>query len=228
MPSIQQNPTIDDQTASTPTGVTMRFEATTLPVADIERAKAFYRRLGWRLDIDFEPDATTPAVQLTPPGSPASIHFDRGRTATPPGSLQGLILVVDDIVAARNHLLGVGVDVTEIWHTEPGTGRSPGSEPQRRSYLSFAAFADPDGNKWVIQEITTRIPGRDWPIDIETLAQRLHETSERHGPFEAVAPPHNWWDWCAAYIHARGHASPDDASAAADIFMADVESVIPT
>jgi catechol 2,3-dioxygenase-like lactoylglutathione lyase family enzyme len=140
--------------------VPMRFEVTTLPVADVDRAKAFYERLGWRLDIDFKPTEHTRGVQLTPPGSPASIQFGKGPTTTRREPLQGLLLIVDDIEAARDELIGRGVKVSEIWHDVPGQGRLAGVDPERRSYLSRAAFADPDGNTWQLQEITERLPGR--------------------------------------------------------------------
>jgi len=145
--------------ASGAPAVAMRFEVTTLPVADVDRAKAFYQSLGWRLDIDFKPTADTRGVQFTPPGSPASIQFGEGTTTmTPP--LQGLLLVVEDIEAAREDLVSRGVDVSEVWHVDPGKGRVPGLDPQRRSYFSRASFADPDGNQWQLQEITERLPGR--------------------------------------------------------------------
>jgi catechol 2,3-dioxygenase-like lactoylglutathione lyase family enzyme len=140
--------------------VPMRFEVTTLPVADVDRAKAFYQRLGWRFDIDFKPTPDTRGVQFTPPGSPASVQFGEGTTTMTPGSLQGLLLIVDDIEAAREELIGRGVDVSEIWHTEPGKGKAPGIDPERRSYLSRASFTDPDGNSWQLQEVTERLPGR--------------------------------------------------------------------
>jgi len=140
--------------------VPMRFEVTTLPVADVDRAKAFYLRLGWRLDIDFKPTPDTRGVQFTPPGSPASIQFGEGRTTASPGPLQGMILVVEDIEAARDELISRGVEVSEIWHLEPGKGPTPGIDPERRSYFSRATFADPDGNTWQLQEITERLPGR--------------------------------------------------------------------
>ena len=146
--------------ASGLTAVPTRFEVTTLPVADVDRAKDFYQRLGWRLDIDFKPSPDTRGVQFTPPGSPASIQFGEGITTMAPGSLQGMILVVDDIVTARDDLVRRGVDVGEIWHTEPGQGPLPGIDPQRRSYFSRASFADPDGNSWQLQEVTERLPGR--------------------------------------------------------------------
>ncbi len=145
--------------SATGTAMAMRFEVTTLPVADVDRAKAFYERLGWRLDIDFKPTPETRGVQFTPPGSPASIQFGAGTTSMA-GPLQNLLLVVDDIVAARDELIGRGVEVGEMWHLEPGRGRVAGVDPERRSYNTRAAFADPDGNTWVLQEITERLPGR--------------------------------------------------------------------
>ena len=139
-------------------GYPMAFEVTTLPVADVDRAKAFYQRLGWRLDIDFKPTPDTRGVQFTPPGSPASIQFGEGTTSmTEP--LQRLLLIVEDVEAARADLLGRGVDVSDVFHREP-EGVAPGLDPERRSYNSFASFADPDGNQWLLQEITERLPGR--------------------------------------------------------------------
>jgi len=138
----------------------MKFEVTTLPVADVDRAKAFYQRLGWRLDIDFEPVPGTRGVQFTPPGSPASIQFGTGLTRMTPGSLEGMLLVVDDIYAAREELIGRGVEVSEVWHLDPAKGRVSGPHPQRQSYGSRASFSDPDGNQWQLQEVTERLPGR--------------------------------------------------------------------
>jgi catechol 2,3-dioxygenase-like lactoylglutathione lyase family enzyme len=146
--------------ASGVAAIPMRLEVTTLPVADVDRAKAFYQRLGWRLDIDFKPSPETRGVQFTPPGSPASIQFGEGTTTMTPGSLQGLLLVVDDIEAARDDLIGRGVDVGDVWHLEPGKGPIPGPDPEGRSYASRATFADPDGNQWQLQQITERLPGR--------------------------------------------------------------------
>src|SRR5215218_1824619 len=139
-----------------------KFEVTTLPVADVDRAKAFYQGLGWRLDIDFKPTPETRGVQFTPPGSEGSIQFGEG-TTTMAGPLEGLLLIVEDIEAARDDLISRGADVSDIWHTEPGKGRMPGVDPQHRSYFSRAAFADPDGNQWQLQEITERLPGRVEP-----------------------------------------------------------------
>jgi catechol 2,3-dioxygenase-like lactoylglutathione lyase family enzyme len=136
-----------------------RFEVTTLPVADVDRAKDFYLKLGWRLDIDFNPAPGVRGVQFTPPGSPASIQFGSGG-AKFAGPLQNLYLIVDDIEAARDELIGRGVEVGEIWHLEIGKGPVPGLDPERTSYGSRATFADPDGNTWMLQEITQRLPGR--------------------------------------------------------------------
>lgn len=136
--------------------VPMRFEVTPIPVTDFDRAKAFYQRLGWRLDIDFAFSEQVRAVQFTPPGSPASIQFAPAGA----GPLQRLLLVVEDIEAARAELVERGIEVGEIWHAAPGQPPQPGRDPQRRSYVSQAVFSDPDGNQWVIQEVTERIPGR--------------------------------------------------------------------
>jgi catechol 2,3-dioxygenase-like lactoylglutathione lyase family enzyme len=210
--------------ASGATAIPMRFEVTLLPVSDVDRAKAFYQGLGWRLDIDFKPSEQTRAVQFTPPGSPASIQFGEGLTTATPGSLAGLLLIVPDIEAARDELISHGADVSEIWHAEPGKGPVPGLDPERRSYASRANFADPDGNGWQLQEITERLPGR---VDVGALAELLHETGLHHGAFEAVAPPHDWWDWYAAYFDARESGrTPDEASAAAGRYMAEVKHVV--
>jgi catechol 2,3-dioxygenase-like lactoylglutathione lyase family enzyme len=221
---------LSNDTATEASGVATapaRFEVTTLPVADVDRAKAFYQSLGWRLDIDFNPSPDTRGVQFTPPGSQASIQFGQGTTTMEPGSLQGLLLVVDDIVAARDDLIGRGVEVGEIWYLEPGKGRMSGLDPQRRSYFSRASFADPDGNRWDLQEVTERLPGRVSTTDVGDLAELLHETAVRHGSFEAVAPPHDWWDWYAAYAHAREIGStPDDAAEAAGRYMAETKQVV--
>lgn len=207
-------------------GIPMRYEVTTLPVADVDRAKAFYQRLGWRLDIDFQPTPTSRGVQFTPPGSKASIQFGEG-SPEPGAPLNRLLLVVDDLEAARADLLGRGIEVSDIIHNEPGQGAKPGIDPDHRSYLSLAAFNDPDGNQWVLQEIKERLPGRGGARDGEGLADLLHETSLRHGQFEAAAPKHNWWDWYAAYMDAReSGATPEDSSMAADRYMADVKHVV--
>lgn len=141
--------------------VDMKFEVTAIPVSDVDRAKRFYGSLGWRLDGDFVVGDTFRGVQFTPPGSPASIHFGKGVTAATPGSASGLFLVVSDIEAARAELVGRGVDVSEIFHVAgPGHPPIPGLDPERRSYCSYATFKDPDGNTWLLQEVTVRLPGR--------------------------------------------------------------------
>jgi catechol 2,3-dioxygenase-like lactoylglutathione lyase family enzyme len=145
----------------------MRLEVVVLPVADVDRAKRFYESLGWRLDADFSTGPEFRVVQVTPPGSAASVIFGTGVSAAAAGSVEGLHLVVTDVAAARADLVGRGVDVSEVFHDAGGvfhhagtTGREPGPDPQGRSYGSFAAFDDPDGNGWILQEITTRLPGR--------------------------------------------------------------------
>ncbi|MDT5003199.1 MAG: hypothetical protein QOJ24_375 [Mycobacterium sp.] len=144
-----------------------KLEVIVLPVDDVDRAKAFYESLGWRLDADVPGDGGFRVVQLTPPGSPASIIFGSDVTAAAPGSTQGLYLVVDDIEAAREDLVARGVNVSEVYHDAGGVfehagteHRRPGPDPNRTSYSSFASFNDPDGNRWVLQEITERLPGR--------------------------------------------------------------------
>ena len=145
----------------------MRLEIVVLPVSDVDRAKEFYVGLGWRLDADFVVDDNFRVIQLTPPGSPCSIIFGTGVTAAKPGSADGLYLVVDDIEAARAELVGNGAQVSDVFHDAGGvfhhagtTARVPGPDPDRRSYCSFASFSDPDGNAWLLQEVTTRLPGR--------------------------------------------------------------------
>jgi len=129
-----------------------------LPVSDVDRAKAFYESLGWRLDIDFEPAEGIRAVQFTPPGSGCSIAFGKGLTTAEPGSAQRLELAVYDIDAAREDLIGRGVEVGELFHLDGGP--APGPDPEGRSYQTYASFSDPDGNGWLLQEITERLPGR--------------------------------------------------------------------
>jgi catechol 2,3-dioxygenase-like lactoylglutathione lyase family enzyme len=145
----------------------MRLEVVVVPVSDVDRAKHFYQALGWRLDADFAGDGGFRVVQLTPPGSPTSIIFGTGVTTAAPGSLRGLHLVVDDIESARAEVANLGAQIGEVFHDAGGVfhhagtdARVPGPDPERRSYCSFASFTDPDGNGWILQEITTRLPGR--------------------------------------------------------------------
>ena len=149
--------------AAGPATVPMRYEVTLLPVADVDRAKAFYQGLGWRLDADFPIDEHYRVVQFTPPGSSASIQFGTGITAMAPGLMQDMMLIVDDLDAARAEMTRHGADVSQVWHGRrgPGTeGRVPGPDPEGRSYFSYASFTDPDGNRWLLQEVTQRLPGR--------------------------------------------------------------------
>jgi catechol 2,3-dioxygenase-like lactoylglutathione lyase family enzyme len=138
--------------------IDMKLEVLTLPVSDVDRAKRFYQSLGWRLDADFTAGDAIRGVQFTPPHSQCSIHFGKGLTAATPGSADRTILAVTDIDAARNDLVSRGVDVSEVYESRP-----PGFESiEGRSYFTYASFTDPDGNGWLLQEVTTRIPGREW------------------------------------------------------------------
>jgi catechol 2,3-dioxygenase-like lactoylglutathione lyase family enzyme len=141
--------------------IDMKLEVVTLPVSDVDRAKRFYQGLGWRLDADFDLGNDVRVVQLTPTHSEASIAFGNGVTTAEPGSVQRLELVVSDMDAAREDLIGRGVDVSEPFHREKD-GVVPGPDPERRSYQTYATFSDPDGNGWLLQEVTTRLPGRVW------------------------------------------------------------------
>jgi len=146
-------------TSETPEGGTidMKLEVVTLPVSDVDRAKSFYESLGWRFDIDLVVSDDVRTVQFTPPHSECSVQFGKGGTTAEPGSAQGLILVVEDIDAARDDLINRGVDVSEVQEARP-----PGFDQEGRSYFARASFSDRDGNRWVLQEITTRLPGREW------------------------------------------------------------------
>jgi catechol 2,3-dioxygenase-like lactoylglutathione lyase family enzyme len=155
--SSAPNPSTD---VPEPGTIDMGLEVVTLPVSDIDRAKSFYLSLGWRLDADIVAGDAFRVVQLTPTHSACSISFGKGITTAAPGSAQRLELVVSDIDAARQDLLDRGVDVGDVFHLDGGP--KPGPDPQRRSYQSYASFADPDGNTWLLQEVTTRLPGRLW------------------------------------------------------------------
>ena len=221
--------------------VDMKLEVVIIGVSDIDRAKAFYEKLGWRFDGDFTAGDDFRAVQMTPPNSGASIIFGKGITSAKPGSAHSLVLAVDDIDAARNDLVARGVDVSEVFHYAGGpfnnavkNPRVGGRDPQGRSYYSFASFEDPDGNGWLLQEIQTRLPGREWKpaqaraMDVATLAELLHETEEHHGHYERTHAKHHWWDWYAPYLSARQNGgSPDAAAAAADRYMEEVLHIPP-
>jgi len=209
--------------------VDMKLEVVMLGVSDVDRAKAFYENLGWRVDIDVA-HGDFRGVQITPHNSEASIIFGKGIDAPQPGLIHNLVLAVDNIDAARNDLLARDVDVSEVFHYAAGpfnntveNARVAGRDPEGRSYFSFASFADPDGNGWLLQEITTRLPGREWKsaqTDVATLAELLHETAEHHDHFEKTHGKHNWWEWYAPYLSARQKGSnAEDAAAAADHYM---------
>src|SRR5688572_2823007 len=219
--------------------VDMKLEIVLLGVSDVDRAKAFYENLGWRLDIDVA-GGDFRGVQVTPYNSEASIIFGNGITSTKSGLASSLVLAVNDIDAARNDLIARGVDVSEVFHFTGGpfnntveNPRVTGRDPEGRSYFSFVSFEDPDGNSWLLQEITMRAPGREWKSsraqarDVKTLAELLHETAERHDRFEKTHAQHNWWDWYAPYLNARQNgSSPEAAAAGADHYMEDVFQVL--
>ncbi len=185
----------------------MKLEVVFLPVADVERSKRFYGGLGWRLDADFVVGDGFRIVQFTPPGSPCSIHFGKGMPQGAPGSVKGLYLVVSDIEAVRADLVTHGVDVSDVFHRVPGEAPEKGVDPARCSYSSFATFNDPDGNAWVVQEITVRLPGR---VDANQttftsapeLAKALLRAALAHGEHEKRTGGHDpaWPDWYAQYM----------------------------
>jgi catechol 2,3-dioxygenase-like lactoylglutathione lyase family enzyme len=209
--------------------VDMKFEVIVIPVADVDRSKAFYTKLGWRLDADFAFDNGFRVVQFTPPGSGCSVQFGTKITTAAPGSAQGLYLIVSDIEAARKELVARGVEVSELFHTSrPGAqfrpesnGRVNGPDPGNRSYFSFATFSDPDGNTWLFQEITARLPGRGLSnLDVSTLTELLRETEQHHGEYEPTAPKHHWSGWYAAYIVARQDGkTPEEAAKVAKLHI---------
>ncbi len=200
--------------------VDLKFEAVVIPVADVDRAKAFYESLEWRLDADFAFDNGFRVVQFTPPGSPASVQFGSNITTAQPGSAQGLYLVVSDIEAARDELAAGGVDVSEVFHpaspgaqfrSEVADGRVDGRADDRSSYGSFATFSDPDGNTWLLQEITQRLPGRIDSGDtsyasVHDLTQALIRAATAHGEHEkrnGGEYDEQWPDWYATYLVAE-------------------------
>ena len=187
-----------------------------LPVADVDRAKAFYERLGWRIDADFPGEDGFRIVQITPPGSPCSIQFGAKLSSAAPGSAESIYLVVSDLQAARDELTARGAQVSEIFHERSlggrfnPAGRAAGAAPDRATYGSFATFSDPDGNSWLLQEITARLPGRiDSGITsyatVADLADAMRRASVAHGEHEqrTGAADANWPDWYAAYMVAE-------------------------
>jgi catechol 2,3-dioxygenase-like lactoylglutathione lyase family enzyme len=198
--------------------VDTKLEIVVIPVSDVDRAKEFYARLGWRLDADFDNGSDFRVIQFTPPGSGCSVIFGRNVTGAAPGSAQGLYLIVSDLAAAREELLGRGVKVSEVFHNEGvyagpdepylfGRLRVSGPDPEHRSYRSFASFHDPDGNGWLFQEITARLPGRvagdTTYASASDLASALRRAAVAHGEHEKRTGgqrDENWPDWYAEYM----------------------------
>jgi catechol 2,3-dioxygenase-like lactoylglutathione lyase family enzyme len=201
--------------------VDMKLEVIVIPVSDVDRAKEFYLRLGWRLDAEFAAGDDIRIMQFTPPGSGCSVIFGKNVTAAAPGTAQGLYLIVSDIKAARKDLLGRGVEVSEVFHNEGafagpddpyifGRVRVSGPDSAHGSYRSFASFSDPDGNGWLFQEVTTRLPGR---IDSTAttfassndLASAFRRAEAAHGEHEKLTGERdaNWPDWYASYMVAE-------------------------
>jgi len=225
--STKPVPTKDTSSDAKAGTVDMKFEIVVLPVSDVDRAKEFYAKLGWRLDADYAHENDFRVIQLTPPGSGCSVIFGKNVTAAAPGSSQGLYLIVSDIEAVRAELLRRGVEVSEVFHNEGvyagtdepylfGRVRLSGPDAEHRSYRSFASFKDPDGNGWLFQELTTRLPGR---IDsaattfasANDLANAMRRAAKAHGEHEARTGgqrDENWPDWYAAYMVAE-HAGKE-------------------
>jgi catechol 2,3-dioxygenase-like lactoylglutathione lyase family enzyme len=201
--------------------VDMKFEIVVIPVSDVDRAKEFYAKLGWRLDADYDNGKDFRIIQFTPPGSGCSVIFGKNVTAAAPGSAQGLYLIVSDIQAARKELLDRGVQISELFHNdgvyagpdEPylyGRVRVSGPDGEHRSYRSFASFRDPDGNGWLFQEITTRLAGRIDPAattfaSAKDLASAMRRASTAHGEHEKRigAADADWPDWLGTYMVAE-------------------------
>ena len=211
--------------------IDLKLEVVILPVSDAERTKQFFASLGWRQDADFVFSEDFRVLQFTPPGSEASVIFGTGVTSAVPGSVGSLLLAVDDIEAARAELIERGVDVSDVFHgvafAADGSRREPGADPERKSYSSYATFNDPDGNEFLLQEVTSRLPGRVDETPVATLAELLLETAQHHDRFEKAAPAHDWWDWYAPYLSARQHGSTaEQATEAADRYMAEAHGVV--
>lgn len=199
--------------------VDMKLEVVVIPVSNVDRAKRFYGSLGWRLDADYDSQNDFRVIQFTPPGSGCSVIFGKNVTAAAPGSAKGLYLIVSDIEATRNELLDRGVEVSEVFHDAGGVYAGPdepylfgrrrigGRDPDHRSYRSFASFSDPDGNGWLLQEVTARLPGRVDADDTtftssSELATTLRRAEAAHGEHEKRTGQRdaNWSDWYADYI----------------------------
>ena len=221
--ATQTKPSNDATSGTSAARFDMKFEIVVIPVSDVDRAKKFYQSLGWRFDAEYDSGKDFRIMQFTPPGSGCSVIFGKNVTAAAPGSAQGLYLIVSDIEAARKELLGRGVKISEVFHDaagvyagtdEPylfGRHRISGRNPEHRSYRSFASFHDPDGNGWLLQEVTTRLPGR---IDsaattfasANDLASAFRRAEAAHGQHEkrmGGQRDENWPDWYAAYMVAE-------------------------
>ena len=189
------------------TGVDMKLEVVVIPVADVERARAFYQKLGWRLDAT---PAGSGIVQFTPPGSGCSVQFGGNRTTAAPGSAQGLWLIVSDLKDALDKMAAVGIAVSEVFHLG-ANGKASGLDPQRNSYRSFATFQDPDGNRWILQEITSRLPGRidssatsfASATDLENALKRAATAHGEHEKRTGGLRDENWPKWYAEYMVAE-------------------------
>lgn len=185
----------------------MKLEVVVIPVSDVDRAKRFYDSLGWRLDADFVVGDSFRVVQFTPPGSSCSVHFGKGVTTAAPGSARGFFLVVSHIQATHAELAKRGAAVSEVFHRWVGEPPQPGPDPDRRSYASYATFSDPDGNEWLLQEVTTRLPGRldgggTTFTSIADLAGAMRRAEAAHGEYEKSLGRRDdaWADWYAAYM----------------------------
>jgi len=215
-------PDITPEEAAMSKSIDMKFEIVVIPVSDVDRAKEFYSKLGWRLDADFAAGDDWRAVQFTPPGSACSVIFGKNVTPAAPGSAQGLYLIVSDIEEAHKDLLGRGVKASEVFHgggsvyagpDQPylfGRLRVVGPDPEHRSYQSYVSFSDPDGNGWLLQEITTRLPGRIASTttnfaSVSDLASALRRAEHAHGVHEAKLGKRDeeWPAWYAAYMVAE-------------------------
>jgi catechol 2,3-dioxygenase-like lactoylglutathione lyase family enzyme len=201
---------IEPEVVSRAGAIDMKLEVVVIPVSDVDRAKDFYRKLGWRLDAEFVNGDAFRGLQFTPPGSACSVHFGKGVTPAAPGSARGLFLVVSDIDATRAELLARGIEVSELFHLWPGDPPSPGRDPLGRSYATYATFKDPDGNEWLLQEVTARLPGR---VDAShttftspgELARALRRAEAAHGEHEKRTGERDadWPDWYARYLAAE-------------------------
>jgi catechol 2,3-dioxygenase-like lactoylglutathione lyase family enzyme len=212
--SINEVGTNDAAASSTAAAVDMKLEVIVIPVSDVDRAKKFYSQLGWRLDADRSAGNGFRLVQFTPPSSGSSVQFGVNLTSAAPGSARAMLLAVSDVEAARKELIARGIDASDVFHCDVGTAcrfagvgaRVSGPHPERLSYSSFVSFADPDGNSWLLQEVTQRLPGRvagnTTYTSAHDLAQAMIRAAKAHGQHEARTgkTDPNWPDWYAEYM----------------------------